>query len=870
MTSGSEIAWWLGQHLTITTVLAAIVFQTCRALRLTPSTCHVLWLLVLCRVLVPPVVTWPWSMPIAASVASVAGRVELPRADVIDSAAIEDRRTSSSDTVSVVDAVTAEGKAIDGSGHEVVENTRSAAAGNGPIATFLASDSVGHAVASRILREWSIAGLWGIASLMVFVVLVWRISRVRNLLKSAASVDTWLQNEIADLSERLTIRAPDCVVSGAIRAPFLWCLGRVRLVWPRAVSHAEQREQARPLLVHELAHLKRRDHWTAWIELLALIVWWWNPVFWFVRRELRASAEMACDAWVVELLPGQRRAYAESLVEFGRRGRNLQLAFGAVGADTGSRRMFKRRLEMIMNEDSATRLSKWTVLFAVLLGMLSLPTFAIESTRQPQDRVARTEADTSDDLVFAELVAQFNRLMDERRFAEAGIVARKAEELDPEDPVTVVMVAKSRTAASQREDSDAESTQRRVVEITTRGAAESAPDKTAAEASDTSATVALNEVLGRIERQYYGRFDRRELERAAIEAIMAKLDDKSSILTREEYEHMTASIGGNLVGVGIAIHLDSETGRPAVTRPIRNSPGLAAGLRRGDVLVSIDEKSTEGMSLKELVDRIRGPRGSTVELGIQRADETLVVKVVRDRFEMAAVNPWSISADGRENYWTGGDGRIGYVHIPAFTKDTVSKLRKVLADLNTAGMKALVLDLRNCGGGLLPAATELVDMFIDEGIILSSQSRSAGANITFRATEGGPYTDLPLAVLVNGYTASAAEIVAASLQDHHRAAMVGERTFGRGTVQSIFRLQDGGALKLTTAAWLRPNGKTLLRREGRGDWGVQPDAGLAVELTDEIRRRLAEQRDRRLNGESVDAPVNDPQLKKAVAALQLD
>jgi beta-lactamase regulating signal transducer with metallopeptidase domain len=129
-------------------------------------------------------------------------------------------------------------------------------------------------------------------------------------------------------------------------------------VWPLSVSGSEQREQVRPVLVHELAHLKRHDHWTAWVAILALVVWWWNPLFWFVRRQLRASAEMACDAWVVELLPDQRRAYAELLVEFSRHGRTSQLAFGAVGADTGSRRMFRKRLEMIMKENFATRLPK--------------------------------------------------------------------------------------------------------------------------------------------------------------------------------------------------------------------------------------------------------------------------------------------------------------------------------------------------------------------------------------------------------------------------------------------------------------------------------------------------------------------------------
>jgi carboxyl-terminal processing protease len=470
--------------------------------------------------------------------------------------------------------------------------------------------------------------------------------------------------------------------------------------------------------------------------------------------------------------------------------------------------------------------------------------------------------------------------MNERRFAEAEIVAGKAAELAPETPIAVAMVAKSRTAGRQ-EQGGAESglddpnpsqptiTRQRSVESPKRPVSGSTLDDTP-DAKSASVSASLDEVLNRIERRYYGRLDRHELERAAIEAIMSKLDDKSKLLTREELKQMMISMDGNLVGVGIAIHLDSDTKLPVVTRPIRNSPGLAAGLRRDDVILSIDGNSTKGLSLIELVGKIRGRRGSTVTLEIQRADEKLEVSVVRQRFETSVINPWAISTDGREDYWADRDGKLGYIHILAFTKRTVSQLHKVLGDLSDEGLNGLVIDLRNCGGGLLTAAVELVDMFIDEGIILSSEGRSKTENVTFRAKDGGAYIDLPLVVLMNGATASAAEIVAASLQDHHRAALVGEQTFGKVTVQSLFRLPDGSALRLTTAVWLRSNGKTLVRREGRDDWGVQPDAGLTVVLTEEVAKQLAQQRDERLNRVNIDTPVDDTQLNKAVAFLQAE
>jgi len=159
-------------------------------------------------------------------------------------------------------------------------------------------------------------------------------------------------------------------------------------------------------------------------------------------------------------------------------------------------------------------------------------------------------------------------------------------------------------------------------------------------------------------------------------------------------------------------------------------------------------------------------------------------------------------------------------------------------------------------------------MFIDEGVILSSQGRSEDENITFQANAGGEYTDLLLFVVMNGFTASAAEIVVASLQDHNRATVLAEQTYGRGTVQSLFRLRDGSALKLTTAAWLRPNGKTLIRREGKDDWGVQPDPGHAVALTEEVHKQLAQQKQIRLSGKQLTSPVDDPQLNKSIAVLR--
>lgn len=413
----SGIIWWLCQHLLITAVFAAIVYLICSIVRTNPATRHVLWLLVLCRLLIPPMATWPWPIPLAGN-------------EMSDMFHLRSGGTNGVDAVG--GAMPAPIKSRSDSGRDVDAISPSPTGGNVNQAATVASETSKQVGASqRFPIAESIAGLWMAGSLIAVIILFRRIRRIGQLLKTESNVAPWFQNEIADWCDRLKVRAPDCVVHSRIHSPFLWCLGCVRLVWPLSALHYEQKKQVRPILIHELAHLKRRDHWTAWVELLALIVWWWNPVLWFIRRQLRISAEMACDAWVVELLPDQRRTYAESLVDFSNYGRTFTKAFGTVGANTCSRRTFKRRLEMIMKGNPASRFSKWAVSTVVLLGVLSLPAFAIKSSDQPEDSAAKSPMDASAVRMSDEQVARFNHTMNEQPVAENAIVSRNVGAADP-------------------------------------------------------------------------------------------------------------------------------------------------------------------------------------------------------------------------------------------------------------------------------------------------------------------------------------------------------------------------------------------------------------------------------------------------------
>ena len=340
----------------------------------------------------------------------------------------------------------------------------------------------------------------------------------------------------------------------------------MRLVWPASRSLTEHRQQAQTVLIHELAHLRRRDHWTAWIELLGLIVWWWNPICWLVRRELRLSAEMACDAWVVELLPDRRRDYAEALLEFNEP--QNRLAVGVAGARGGSRKMFQRRLEMIMRERVPTTFSKLTVFAIVCLGAISVPIFATEGAKD-LSAIGRDDEGAASAKV-GELLKQHTKLMNEKRFVESATVAKEARELLPNDERVNKLLFDSRLALR--------------TEVTKKETKRTKTEKTQKELSDKSKTAksaTLNEVLKRIEREYYGKIDREELEYAATKRWRSQLsavDSRSSKLTHGPCPKMVMRIIGPIKSPTLPT---STSRRSLATRPRVCKQDLRVSVRRG-------------------------------------------------------------------------------------------------------------------------------------------------------------------------------------------------------------------------------------------------------------------------------------------------
>lgn len=304
----------------------------------------------------------------------------------------------------------------------------------------------------------------------------------------------------------------------------------------------------------------------------------------------------------------------------------------------------------------------------------------------------------------------------------------------------------------------------------------------------------------------------REQTYTAIEGLLAKLDDPFTRLLRpDQYRNLQVSTAGELSGVGLQIGFEAESGDVVVIAPIEGSPAAQAGLLAGDRILTVDGVAISGRELDEAAARMRGPRGTTVALQVLRDQQTLDFELVRDRISL---NPVRSQLDRDSDHPT-----IGYIRLSQFNANASVEVAHAIAQLDQQGAEAFVLDLRNNSGGLLTAGIEIAREWLDEGAIVYTVNRQ-GVLDSF-AANGQALTDKPLALLVNRGTASASEILAGALQDNERAILVGDRTFGKGLIQSLFELSDGAGLAVTVAKYETPNHHDINKQ------GIQPD--LAVE-----------------------------------------
>ena len=354
----------------------------------------------------------------------------------------------------------------------------------------------------------------------------------------------------------------------------------------------------------------------------------------------------------------------------------------------------------------------------------------------------------------------------------------------------------------------------------------------------------ISEAMRLVDDFYVEEVDSRELFEDAMRGMVTGLDQYSTYIGPESFKQMEEDLDQEFGGIGIEISKKDDDSPLIVLSPLIHTPAFRAGIRAGDTIWSISGVSTGGMSRPDSVKRMRGRPGETVKLSVKHAgEENLVPMTIKREIILVQSLKGDVRrADGAWDFHLASNPRIGYLRLSSFGKHTVEELRAVLTDTTTSPpFEAIILDLRDNSGGLLSAAVETCDAFVSKGRIVSTRGRDGLIRVKYDAKLSTTIVGatMPVAVLVNGFSASASEIVAACLQDHGRAVIVGERTWGKGTVQNILELEGGrSALKLTTASYWRPSGENIHRRRDVSDddpWGVKPNQDYKVPLRSEKR-----------------------------------
>ncbi len=358
----------------------------------------------------------------------------------------------------------------------------------------------------------------------------------------------------------------------------------------------------------------------------------------------------------------------------------------------------------------------------------------------------------------------------------------------------------------------------------------------------------------------------KKLFEGAMYGMLSQFDENTTYLPPKYFTALNEALDLQFGGVGMAVTVDGKTKQLVVGYPVANSPAARAGILVGDKILRIGETSTRGMSLQEASLLLRGKPHTTVTLSVLHpgAAKPVEISLVREEVQEQSVLGDTCNADGSWNYLLAGHDGIGYLRVLCFSEHTAGELRKAIRWLKARGMRGLVLDLRDDPGGYLPAAVAVCNLFIKQGEIVTTRGRGGAICDSYHADGEAPFADFPIAVLVNQDTASAAEITAACLQDHHRAAIVGQRTYGKGTVQDLIDLEPGcGGMKLTTKSYWRPSGKDIRRpphATAKDDWGVSPDAGCKVALS---QKQLEQWQMWRIARDLHQPPPDEPDKKDA-------
>ena len=332
----------------------------------------------------------------------------------------------------------------------------------------------------------------------------------------------------------------------------------------------------------------------------------------------------------------------------------------------------------------------------------------------------------------------------------------------------------------------------------------------------------FGEVLERVRSDYVEKPEDSKLIEAAINGMLTALDPHSAYLNPKHFRDMQVQTRGEFGGLGIEVTM--ENGVVKVVSPIEDTPAAKAGIQSGDLITGLDKEQIQGLTLQEAVEKMRGPVNSPITLTIVRkgVEDPFDVKVTRD---VIHINPVKYSAEGDD---------VGYIRVTTFNEQTTANMQKAIEDLKKQlgpKLKGYIIDLRNNPGGLLDQAISVSDAFLDQGASGLTRGRNLEETQRSNARPGDMTDGKQLIVLINGGSASASEIVAGALQDHHRATIVGTRSFGKGSVQTIIPLGSNGALRLTTARYYTPSGRSIQAK------GIEPEVLVEEELPEDLKKK---------------------------------
>ena len=345
------------------------------------------------------------------------------------------------------------------------------------------------------------------------------------------------------------------------------------------------------------------------------------------------------------------------------------------------------------------------------------------------------------------------------------------------------------------------------------------------------------EIVRIVQKQYVRDVDPKKMFKDAINGMLGGLDPFSTYVPEDEIDEFNKMTHGKFGGIGIQIGM--RRGMLTVISPLEDTPAYRAGILAGDVILAIEGKSTDGITLNDAVKVLTGKPGTKVTITVRHlTGETEDITITRAMIEVRTVKGFRRGEDEQWVWMLEADKKIGYIRVSGFVDNTVEELRGALEAMLEDGLKALVLDLRFNPGGQLPVALKMSDLFLDEGVIVQTRGRIT-PHWEATATKEGTLPYFPMVVLVNQFSASASEIVAGALQDHSRAIILGERTFGKGSVQNVIPLEgERAALKLTTSKYYTPSGRNIQHDEEMTDedeWGVMPDIVVPVDAKEYVR-----------------------------------